>query len=92
MLAVSKYVSQGSELRKVVSCYNQDKEASAPSGRLPEPNEYPETGRKSRVFAKWPGIFAQQSYMGCLLFPGSVLAKVETELKKTEVFLWPVWK
>lgn len=55
MLATSKRVSQGSELRKVISCYNPDREASAPSGRLQEPREQTGVGSKTRVFAKQPG-------------------------------------
>ena len=65
--------------------FNQNKEASVPSGcwslikRLVQ-------GASLEYLPNNPAIYKRKyQYMGCLLFAYSVLAKVKTELKKTDL-------
>ena len=78
MLATSKCVSQVSELRKVISYYSQDKEASAPSGGFWSLMNRLEQGASLEYLPNSLAICKMKYYMACLLFPCSILAKVKT--------------
>lgn len=78
MLATSKCVSQVSELRKVISYYGQDKEASAPSGGFWSLMNTLVQGASLEYLPNSLAIYKRKYYIACLLFPCSVLAKVKT--------------